>query len=132
MNAFTINEKDFLNKMEECRVATSHNDIPHVKPVSFIFDNQNFLIATDYDTRMYKNLLENPRIALVIDVYKHGGHTAVCAQGKAKIIENGEEFNQIYKKFHEKFEWVRKEPWKENEAPFVKLTPTSKVSWGLE
>ena len=99
MISFTKNEIDFLSDMEECRVATSHNDIPHVKPVSFIFDNESFLIATDYETRMHKNLLKNPRIALVVDVYKHGGHTAVCVQGKAKIIENGEEFTQIYKQF---------------------------------
>lgn len=132
MIVFTKNEKDFLNKMEECRVATSHNDIPHIKPVSFIFDNESFLIATDYDTRMYRNLLKNPRIALVVDIYKHGGHAAVCVQGKVEIIENGDEFEQVYKKFHEKFKWVRKEPWKENEAPFVKLIPLSKISWGIE
>ena len=132
MISFTKNEIDFLNNMEECRVATSHNDIPHVKPVSFIFDNESFLIATDYETRMHKNLLKNPRIALVIDIYKHGGHTAVCVQGKAEIIENGEEFTRVYKRFHEKFEWVRNEPWKENEAPFVKLIPSNKTSWGLE
>jgi nitroimidazol reductase NimA-like FMN-containing flavoprotein (pyridoxamine 5'-phosphate oxidase superfamily) len=132
MISFTKNEKDFLNDMEECRVATSHNDIPHVKPVSFIFDNESFLIATDYETRMYQNLLKNPKMALVIDVYKHGSHTAVCVQGKAEIIENGEEFIRIFKQFHEKFEWVRKEPWKENEAPFVRLIPSNKTSWGLE
>jgi len=46
--------------MEECRVATSHENMPHVKPVSYVYENETILIATDYDTRMYKNLLKNP------------------------------------------------------------------------
>lgn len=129
---FTINETEFLKSMEECRVATSHDNIPHVKPVSYIFDNNLFLIATDYETRMYKNLLSNPNIALIIDIYKHGNHKAVLVQGKASIIENGNDFTIIYKKFHEKFEWVRDQPWEENEAPFIQITPTHKTSWGLD
>jgi nitroimidazol reductase NimA-like FMN-containing flavoprotein (pyridoxamine 5'-phosphate oxidase superfamily) len=118
--------------MEACRIATSHDDIPHVKPVSYIYEEGLFVIATDYDTRMYKNLQKNPRAALSIDVYKDKSHRAVCIQGTVTIIENGKEFLRIYKKFHEKFEWVRSQPWKENEAPFIKVTPNRKFSWGLE
>jgi len=118
--------------MEECRVATSHDNIPHVKPVSYIYENETILIATDYDTRMYKNLLENPKAAVSIDIYKNKGHKAVCLQGKVTIIEKGEEFSRIYKKFHERFEWVQEQPWVENEAPFIKIIPFSKSSWGLE
>lgn len=129
---FTKNEAEFLKSMEECRVATSHDNIPHVKPVSYIFDNGLFLIATDYETRMYKNIRSNPYTALTIDIYKHGNHKAVLVQGKATIIENGNDFEIIYKRFHEKFEWVRDEPWEENEAPFIRITPTNKTSWGLD
>jgi len=34
--------------------------------------------------------------------------------------------------FSEKFTWVRNDPWKENEAPFLKIIVSNKVSWGLE
>ncbi len=129
---FTNNESEFLKSMEECRVATSHDNISHVKPVSYIFDNDLFLIATDYETRMYKNIHNNPHTALTIDIYKHGNHKAVLVQGNASIIENGDDFGIIYKKFHEKFEWVRDKPWDENEAPFIRITPTHKTSWGLD
>ena len=132
MTSFSKKEIEFLDKMEECRVATVHKNIPHVKPVSFIYENESILIATDYDTRMYKNLLENPKAAVSIDIYKNKAHQAVCIQGNVQIIENGEEFLRIYKKFHEKFEWVKSQPWEENEAPFIKITPFSKTSWGLE
>jgi len=118
--------------MEECRVATVHDNIPHVKPVSYLYENGQFFIATDYDTRMYKNLLKNSKVALSIDVYQPKGHKAVCVQGDTSMIENGKEFLEIYKKFHKKLEWVRSQPWEENEAPFVKIIPFSKVSWGLE
>jgi nitroimidazol reductase NimA-like FMN-containing flavoprotein (pyridoxamine 5'-phosphate oxidase superfamily) len=131
MITFSDKEKEFLNSMEECRIATSHDNTPHVKPVSFIFENDQFLVATDYDTRMYKNVKANPNVALSIDVYKHSGHKAVLIQGNVKIIEQGEEFSKIYKKFHDKFEWVRNEPWGEKEAPFLEITPFSKSSWGL-
>jgi len=132
MVSFSHKEIEFLQNMEECRVATSHDSMPHVKPVSYIYENETVLIATDYDTRMYKNLLKNPKAAVSIDIYKNKGHKAVCLQGKVLIIENGEEFSRIYKKFHEKFEWVRDQPWEENEAPFIKIIPFSKSSWGLE
>ncbi len=132
MISFTRIEEEYLYSMEECRVATSHDDIPHVKPVSYIFEDDLFLIATDHKTRMYKNVLANPHAAITIDVYSHGGHKAVLVQGKISIVEDGDEFARIFKKFHAKFEWVRNEPWDEKEAPFIVLTPFSKTSWGLK
>jgi len=132
MVSFSQKEREFLNKMEEGRVATSHDNMPHVKPVSYIYENEEIFIATDYDTRMYKNLLKNPNAALSIDIYKDKAHKAVCMQGKVTIIENGKEFAKLYKKFHDRFEWVRNQPWDENEAPFIKIVPFRKSSWGLE
>ncbi len=132
MVSFSQKEIEFLQEMEECRVATSHDNIPHVKPVSYIYENETILIATDYETRMLKNLLENPKAAVSIDIYKNKGHKAVCLQGKVKIIENGKEFSRIYKKFHDKFQWVQDQPWKENEAPFIQIIPYAKSSWGLK
>ena len=43
-------EKRFLKHHEVCRVATSHNDTPHVTPVNFVFDDGFFYFVTDYDT----------------------------------------------------------------------------------
>ena len=118
--------------MEEARIATSHADIPHVKPVSFIYHDNIIFIATDYLTRTFKNVKINPKASVAIDVYESGKHRAVCVQGKVKIIEEGQEFIQIYKMFEKKFAWVRNEPWKENEAPFIKIITTNKTSWGLK
>lgn len=132
MNKFNLKEIEFLNTLEEARIATSHNDIPHVKPVSFIKIDESIVIATDYNTRTYSNIKSNQNVGIVIDVYKSGEHKAICIQGKVEIIEKGEEFKKFYDIFYKKFQWVRKEPWKENEAPFLKIVPNTKISWGLD
>ncbi|MBM2819729.1 MAG: Pyridoxamine 5'-phosphate oxidase-like FMN-binding protein [Nitrosarchaeum sp.] len=132
MNKFTRIEEEFLQSIEEARIATSHEDIPHVKPVSYIYQNNVIFIATDYKTRTFKNIKINPQVSLVIDVYIPGKHKAVCIQGKAEILEQGKEFLEIYKMFDKKFAWVRNEPWKENEAPILKIIVNNKISWGLK
>lgn len=126
-------EKRFLERNELCKVATSHNNIPHVTPVNFIFNGGAFYFATDYGSRKYKNLEKNKRVGLVVDVYNSSAdNKAVVVQGKAEIIEKGKEFKKLYDAFYEKFEWVREDPWKEEEAPFVKVKPLHKASWGLK
>ena len=132
MKEFNQKEIDFLESLEEARIATSHENIPHVKPVSFVLEDNAIIIATDYKTRTYTNIKSNPNVGIVIDIYKSGGHKAVCIQGTTKIVEEGQEFKKLYNIFHKKFDWVRKDPWNENEAPFLKIIPKNKVSWGLD
>jgi nitroimidazol reductase NimA-like FMN-containing flavoprotein (pyridoxamine 5'-phosphate oxidase superfamily) len=129
---FTENEEKFLETHEEARIATSHQDVPHVKPVSYIYQNNVFFIATDYNTRTFKNIKINPKVGMVVDIYSSKKHMAVCIQGSAEILEQGSEFLETYKMFSEKFTWVRNDPWKENEAPFLKIKVNNKISWGLE
>jgi len=129
---FSKKETEFLKSLEEARIATSHNNIPHVKPVSFVFHEGTIIVATDYDTRTFTNIKINSNTAVTIDIYKSGDHKAVCIQGKSEIIEKGLEFKKFYDIFYEKFQWVRNDPWKENEAPFLKIIADNKVSWGLK
>lgn len=129
---FNKAERDFLGRNEAGRIATCHDRVPHVVPVSYVFEGGVFYIATDYETKKYKNIKENNRVALAIDVYGSAGNKAVCVQGRAEIIESGSKFARLYSMFQKRFEWVRRDPWEEGEAPFLKVTPTGKVSWGLE
>ena len=125
------NEIKFLESLEEARIATCHDDIPHVKPVSFVFYQEVVFVATDYETRTFQNIKKNPRAAISIDVYKSGSHKAICFQGNVGILERGTEFKTIYQVFYNKFKWVRDDPWKQGEAPFLKLIPKNKTSWGI-
>lgn len=130
---FSDKEKQFLLINEVCRVATvSSDNIPHVVPISYIFIDNLFIFATDYNTVKYKNLKENKNAALVIDIYNSPNNKAVVIQGTAEFIERGEGFKRVYDIFNQKFEWVRQEPWNEGEAPFVAVKPFRKISWGIE
>lgn len=131
MIEFNNKEIEFLKELEEARIATAHNDIPHVKPVSFVFADNSIVVATDYNTRTFNNIKLNSKVGIVIDIYKSGEHRAICIQGDVKIIEAGSDFKILYDIFYEKFAWVKKDPWKENEAPFLKIIAKNKVSWGL-
>jgi len=128
----TQKERKFLVENEVCRIATSHDDIPHVVPVAYIYDKGTITFVTDYGTRKYRNLLVNKNVSVVVDVYDPSGENkAIVILGKTVIIERAAEFKRLYRIFSRRFEWVRKNPWKEGEAPFVRVNAFNKVSWGL-
>jgi nitroimidazol reductase NimA-like FMN-containing flavoprotein (pyridoxamine 5'-phosphate oxidase superfamily) len=130
---FSKKEEKFLLENQGCRIATSYNDVPHIVPVSYIYDRGFFFFATDYKTKKYKNLERNSNIGLLVDIYESSSdNTAVSVQGSSEFIAKGEEFRHLYDLFKNKFDWVRQNPWREGEAPFVKVKPISKVSWGLD
>lgn len=101
-------------------------------PVSYVFEDDVFYFATDLETRKLENIKKNNRIALVVDIYSSKGNRAVCIQGRAELIVDGSDFARLYKIFEKKFAWVRDEPWEEGEAPFIKVVPTNKASWGMK
>jgi len=131
MMKFTIKESEFLKENEGCRIATCTSDVPHIAPVTYYFEDGFFYFATDYDTKKYANLKKNNKIAISVDIYLPGQHKAVVVQGSTTFIEKGPQFKRLYEIFFKKFAWVREDPWKEKEAPFVKIIPKTKTSWGL-
>ena len=132
MIQFFGNELKFILDNEICRIATSKNNVPHVIPVCYIYKNNNIFFATDYKTKKYTNLITNKRISVIIDVFdKKNGNKGIYISGIASILEKGKEFKDLFEIFYNKFEWVKRDPWKEGEAPFVKIQIIKKVSWGL-
>jgi len=121
----------FLRSNEICRVATCKNNLPHVTPVSYIFNDGKFYFATDYNTVKYANLKKNNRISLVVDTFENNKNSAIVIMGITISIQRGKKFENLYDLFYDRFEWVRDDPWKQGEAPFVMVIPKSKVSWGI-
>jgi nitroimidazol reductase NimA-like FMN-containing flavoprotein (pyridoxamine 5'-phosphate oxidase superfamily) len=120
----------FLESNEMCRFATaSRKGEPHVVPVSYVWDDGYAYIVTDYGTRKLRNLRENPQAAILVD--SGGTRRLLLISGPVEIIEKGEEYRRLYKLFYSKLDWVKREPWKEGEAPFVKISPAFKTGWGL-
>ena len=128
---FTDAEIKFLCTNEICRIATSSNDQPHVTPVSYVFDEGEFYFATDYNTLKYNNLKKNNRISLVVDTTENNRNTAIVIRGTTTFIHKGGKFEILYNIFREKFDWVKKDPWKQGEAPFIKVILKNKTSWGF-
>jgi len=129
--SFSRSEIQFLRSNEICRVATCKNNLPHVTPVSYIFNDGKFYFATDYNTLKYANLKKNNRISLVVDTAKNIKNSAIVTMGITKFIHRGKKFENLYHLFYDRFDWVRDDPWKQGEAPFVMVIPKSKVSWGI-
>lgn len=132
MEPFSEIELKFILDNEICRIATAKNNIPHVVPVCYIYKNNNIFFATDYKTKKYQNLIINKRVSIIIDLYdKKNGNKGIHIDGIASLIERGKDFKDLFALFHNKFEWVRLDPWNEGQAPFVKIQIIKKVSWGL-
>lgn len=132
MKFFSQKETKFIIDNEICRIATAKNNIPHVIPVCYSYNNGDIFFATDYTTQTFHNLKENNRISLIIDIYdKKEGNKGIYINGIATIIDSGKEFVNLFKIFYNKFEWVKKDPWSEKEAPFIQIQPTKKISWGI-
>ena len=127
---FTEKEARFLEENEMCRFATSsRTGEPHVVPVSYVWQEGLVYVVTDYKTRKLRNLRENPHAAILVD--RPSTRPGILISGPVQLIEKGEEYRNIYNMFHKRISWVRGDPWKEGEAPFVKMTPRFKASWGL-
>jgi nitroimidazol reductase NimA-like FMN-containing flavoprotein (pyridoxamine 5'-phosphate oxidase superfamily) len=128
---FRKDEIKYLRSNEICRIATCNNNLPHVTPVSYIFDKGKFYFDTDYNTLKYANLNKNNRISLVVDTTENNKNKAVVTRGITTFIHKGRKFQNLYDMFYDKFYWVKKDPWKEGDAPFIEVIPKTKVSWGL-
>jgi len=130
MVKFTQREAAFLKSEEVCRLATASKEgKPHVTPVIYVVDGANLVIATDYGTKKLKNVRENPNVSLVVDEYHP--NKAVVVEGTCEVYERGAEYLRLLKLLFERFEYYRKNPWKEGESPILKITPMKVVSWGV-
>ena len=130
--SFRKNEVKFLQSNENCRIATCDNNVPYITPVSYIFEKGKFYFPTDYKTRKYTNLKKNNKIALVVDTSENNKERAVVIRGTTTIIHDGRKFEDLYKMFYDKFDWVRVDPWwKQREGPIIEVIPKTKTSWGV-
>jgi uncharacterized pyridoxamine 5'-phosphate oxidase family protein len=127
----SVEELQFLDGNECCRLATSFRNKPHVVPVCYVFTDGYFYVSTEYDTKKLRNAKNNNFVSLVVDVYIPQIHKGIVICGSAQLVEKGMLFQKIYAIFFNKFDWARNDPWSECESPFLKIQPNSKVSWGL-
>ncbi len=130
MTVLSGRELGYLKGHTLCRLATASREAePQVTPVIYAMDGEDIVIAIDYGEKKLKNLRENPKAALVVDEYRP--NRAVMVRGNCKIFERGKEYLRLQKVLYDKFEYYRKNPWKEGESPILRIRPTKCVSWGV-
>jgi PPOX class probable F420-dependent enzyme len=70
------------------------DDVIHLTPVWFMFDNDRFYFESFSESRKIKNLRQNPSASVIVDVRRPGTESWVSAAGTAEILE-GEEAQTI-------------------------------------
>jgi PPOX class probable F420-dependent enzyme len=99
--AFSPDQLAFLHNQRVGRLATASGDgAPHVIPVCYACDGANLYIALDAKPkrvaperlRRVRNILENPRVALVIDRYSDDWSELayMLIQGQATLAPPGQ------------------------------------------
>ena len=131
MTKFHPAQLTFLKKHEVCRLATASKEgMPHVTPVIYALDKDSFVVAIDYGTKKLANLRANPFASLVVDEYGRK-HRAIMVQGRCQVFETGAEYRRLLRVLFDRFEYYRANPWREGEAPIIRIAADKVVSWGL-
>ena len=56
---------------------------------------------------------------------------AVTVEGTCEVHERGAEYLRLLKLLMTRFEFYRKNPWREGESPIFRIMPKKAVSWGF-
>jgi general stress protein 26 len=85
---------EMLNKPLIARLATVDQNIqPHVVPVWFGWDGEYLWISSFSNTRKVKDLQQNPKISVAIDVSGDDGKTkAVIMEGSGELVLEPRDF----------------------------------------
>ena len=130
---------EFIRVHRVARLATVDDaGSPHVIPVCYAFDGERLYTALDLkpkrvEGRMLKrvrNILENPKVALVIDDYSErwGALAYVLSHGVACIVDEGEEQRSGERLLRSKYPQYRE--LLETGATIISITPEEIISWG--
>jgi PPOX class probable F420-dependent enzyme len=137
--AFSADQLAFLQAQRAGRLATVSGDgVPHVIPVCYACDGANVYIALDSKPkrvaatrlRRIRNILENPRVALVIDHYSDdwGQLAYLLIQGSAALVQPGEpEHSRAVALLRERY--VQYQAMPIEQQPVIVIRPAKVVAW---
>ncbi len=135
MPLFSKQQVEFLEKQPVARLATFlAYEPPHLVPVCYAFDGENFYIGTGISSRKVKNLRADSRAALLIDTYveEWGQLKSILVQGEAEILETGVEFEKAREMLHKKYPQYASMPITEGEDVIIKIVPKKVTVRGLK
>ena len=139
MIAFSPNQLAFLQAQRAGRLATATSDgAPHVIPVCYACDGANVYIALDAKPkrvaperlRRIRNILENPRVALVIDRYSDDWSQLayLLIQGTAALVQpDAAEHSRAVMLLRERYVQYLTMPIEQQ--PVIAIRPATVVEW---
>ena len=140
MIRFSDDQLAFLQSQRAGRLATASSEgIPHVIPVCYACDGASLYIALDAKPkrvaperlRRVRNILENPRVALVIDRYSNDWSKLayVLVHGTAALLPPGDaEQSRAVALLRERYSQYHTMPIEQR--PVIAIRPSSIVGWG--
>jgi PPOX class probable F420-dependent enzyme len=96
---------DFVSKHQTCRIATATPEgIPHITAVSYVNDDSQVYICTAKKSKKARNMVRNPRIALIIDDDLGAiGWRYIIIEGTAEPVTDKHEYGIIRDKLYHKY-----------------------------
>lgn len=138
MATFSRFERALLDRARVARLATTGADgEPHVVPVVFALDDACLYTPLDdkpkradrHRLKRVRNLLENPKVAMVVDEYDEDWTRLawVLVRGTAVLVERGPEHDAGVALLEGKYQQYRTMPL--SGRPVIVVTPTKITSW---
>ena len=135
---FTKEELDFLSAARVGRLATAGTSgQPHVIPIVFAADGQRLYTPIDRKPKRVaanqlqrvRNLLENPKIAFVVDHYEEDWSKLawVLVKGTGTLLESGEVYTAGTALLEKKYPQYEQMPLKDR--PLIVIVPSEIRSW---
>ena len=127
---------EFVAWERVCRVATAGSaGVPHLVPVCHVVAGGKIYFASGDDGRKVKNLRDNPRVTVTVDVYSDhwGTLKGVMVQGRARLIERGPRFRRVRDGLYRKYAQYSKEAAiSPSDSVIVEVIPTRVFAWGFD
>ena len=141
LTTFTKEELDFLEGARVGRLATADAaGQPHVIPIVFATDGLKLYTPLDKkpkrmapnQLKRVRNLLENPKLALVVDHYEEDWTKLiwVMVKGSGLLVESGEAYTTGIRLLETKYAQYRQLSLKDR--PLIVITPSEITSWSAD
>ena len=135
----SLEAQAFIHSQRVARLATTdEGGQPHAVPICFVYDGAHFYSVIDQkpqqttplQLKRVRNILANPKIALLLDRYREQWQELayLMVQGTARIIESGPERDQavaLLRKKYAQYQGMALES-----APVIEITPRRFIPWG--
>ena len=132
---------EFIAGARIARLATADaSGAPHNVPLCYWFDGERIYFAIDEKPKRQtgmrlkrmRNIVENPRVALLIDHYEEDWAQLgfVMIRGIARVVEDPQEYMAALRHLREKYLQYRGMTLSPEKNPIVKIEPQRVNVWG--